>query len=448
MATISALGIGSGLDLNGLLDQLQAAEQEKLVPIINNKRSFESKISAYGQLTSSLSSLQSSVTKLSSGTLFDAVKSTVSGTALTAAASAGTPLGNYEVNVTQLARAYSVATTGIADKGTNLGAGTVTIGLANGDSFTVTVGSEDSSLEAIRDGINAQNAGVSASIVNDGSGTPYRLSLVSRETGAEAAISSVDFGDLSASLALDATTEVSALNATATINGIDIVSQSNQLNDVIEGMTLILAEEGSASVAVTSNTETITNAVGDFVSAYNKLQEKIANLTSYDAETGVAGELLGDNTMRTVELRLRNVLAEGMPGGELSMLSDLGISLQLDGSLAIDDEALSELTSSNLSGLANFFAGVDGEKGLADKLGNSLEQMLKDNGLLDISTDGLENRIERLDDRYDRVQKSISATIARYQAQFSQLDSTIGRMNSTSAYIAQQFDILNAQLNQ
>ena len=447
MATISALGIGSGLDLNGLLDQLESAEREKLVPIVQNKRSFEAKISAYGQLRSSLAQFQTAAAKLADSATFDSVTSEVTGSALTAAAAAGTPTGNYQVEVTQLARAYSVATGGIADKTLDLGAGTVNISLANGDSIAVTLDSDNSSLEDLRDAINAQQGGVSAAIVNDGSGTPYRLSLSATATGTEAAISAVDFGALSGGLGLDTATEITARDATATINGVDIVSPSNQLEGTIESMTLVLAEEGSANISVTADDESLNKAITKFVSAYNALQEKISNLTRFDAETGTAGELLGDSTMRSVESRLRNVLIDGAPEGELNYLSDLGISLQLDGTLEVDEAALGELVTGNRSALRDYFSGTGSEPGFADQMDTTVEQMLKDSGLLDISTDGLDRRIERLDDRYARVQNSIAATVERYQAQFSQLDSTIGRMNSTSAYLAQQFENLNAQLS-
>ena len=448
MATISALGIGSGLDLNGLLDQLDAAEREKLVPIVRAKKSYEAKISAYGTLRSALAQFQSAANKLDKAGLFDSVKSSVAGTALTAAAGDGAQIGTYQVEVSQLARAYSVATVGIADKTEDLGAGTVTINLANGDSFSVELTSEFSSLKDVRDKINALDAGVNASIVNDGSGTPYRLALSSSETGTDSAIASVDFGALATSLSLDATTEVTPLNAMAKVNGVDVVSQSNQLEEAIEGMTLVLAEEGSATISVTSDTETLKKSVMDFVESYNKLQESMAELTAYNSETGDAGKLLGDSTTRSVESRLRNVFIDGVSEGELQQLSDIGISLQLDGSLEVNEDTLDDLLVSDRRALGSFFAGSGDSDGFADKLDTTLDTILKDNGLLKTATNGLDSRIDSLDDQYDRVDQNIARTIARYQTQFGQLDSTIGRMNSTSSYIAQQFDMLNAQLNQ
>jgi len=448
MATISALGIGSGLDLNGLLDQLSAAEREKLAPITQAKKSYEAKISAYGKLRSALAQFQSAAAKLNKTDMFDAVKSSVTGTALTAAADKGTSPGSYNVNVSQLARAYSVATAGVVDREADLGAGTITIALANGDNVAVDIDAGNSSMEAIRDAINAQGGGVNAAIVNDGSGTPYRLSLTSKDSGEDAAITSVDFGNLAGSLALDPATEVLALNAEINVNGIDIVSQSNQVDGAVEGLTLSLAEEGEATVTVSTDNEAIEEAINKFVASYNKLQEEIDKLTSFNAETGDAGELLGDSTMRSVQSRLRSVFVAGVAEGELQRLSDLGISLELDGTLEIDESAIKELVATDRQALADFFAAGAADDGLAGKLDSALDQILKDSGLLDNATDGLESRVDRLDERYERVELSIARTIERYRQQFAQLDGLVANMNSKSAYIAQQFDILNAQLKQ
>ena len=138
------------------------------------------------------------------------------------------------------------------------------------------------------------------------------------------------------------------------------------------------------------------------------------------------GKLLGDSTVRTIESRLRSVLTGGVEGGELSTLSQLGISLQRDGTLEVDDDKLSDLVANNPQALSDFFAGADDAGGLAGKLGASVEQMLGNN--------------------YERMEKSIEGTISRYRSQFSQLDVMIAQMNSTSSYLTQQFDALDAQL--
>jgi flagellar hook-associated protein 2 len=284
--------------------------------------------------------------------------------------------------------------------------------------------------------------------MNDGSDSPFRLTLRSTDTGEDAAIASVDFGALASSLSLDAATEVTARNATFTANGVDIVSQSNQVEGAIENVTLSLSEVGEATVSVATDTDQITDKISGFVDAYNSLQETVGKLTAFDQETGEAGDLLGDATMRSARSRLRSVFVDGVTNGSITRLSDIGISLQLDGTLEIDSDALDSVLANDREALEGFFAGNDEGEGLADKLSTTLDGILSGTGLLENATNGLERRIESLDSTFDRAQLSIERTLERYREQFTQLDIMVANMNQTSGYIAQQFDILNAQLSQ
>ncbi len=445
MATISSLGIGSGLDLSGLLDQLAAAERQKLVPLEQQKLSYQSKISAFGKLQAALSQFQVAALKLDDPALFNGVKSSVSGNGVAAAARADAKPATHHISVTQLARAYSIATFGVADKGAELGAGTVTIELQNGESLDVTLEEGASSLEDLRDAINAKNAGVTASIINDGSGTPYRLVLASTATGTEAAISSVDFGTVG--LSLDAGTELAALNAELTINNIAISSQTNRVEGAIEGVTLDLSAVGEATLKVEADIDSVRDAIKGFVSAYNTLRNSISSLTRFDSASGVRGELLGDAATRSVQNNLRMTLAAGVAEGEFHLLSEIGITLQVDGTLKLDEDKLNQLLSTKRDALAEFFAGGESDAGLADSVDDLITQLLGEKGAIAITTKGLESSIERVEERKSRMLQSIETLIERYRAQFAQLDSLVASMNSQSSYLAQQFEIMNAQLS-
>lgn len=450
MASISSLGIGSGLDLNGLLDQMEAAERQQLTPITQQQKSYQAKISAYGTLENKLTAFREAAAKLDDSQQFEAVKSSVSGDALSAVVGEDALPGTHDIVVNNKARAYSIATQGVADKTEPLGAGVISFTLGNGDGFSVEVGEEQSSLEGIRDAINEAGKGVQASLVNDGSGQPHRLVLSATETGTEAAITSVDFGTggLGGALAVDAATEITAVNASLSVNGIDIESQSNRVEGAVQGVTLNLKEQGDATISVTRDTDGIKKAVTRFVESYNSLQESMDDLTRYDQETGTSGQLLGDTTLRGIESRIRGVMGGMVSGGEFSALSDIGVDLTVDGTLEVDEEKLDSVVADNLGALADFFSGADPAGGLAGRLDETLGKMLGDSGTLETATSGLEDRIEGLDERYLRTEERIESTIARYREQFSKLDSMIAEMNSTSSYLTQQFDALNAQLNQ
>ncbi|MEX1198416.1 MAG: flagellar filament capping protein FliD [Pseudohongiellaceae bacterium] len=443
---MTALGIGSGLDLNGLLDQLRSAERQKLEPIVQQKSSYQTQISAYGKLEGLLSSFRDSADSLNETSLFQSVKSSVSGDAVKVAADQDAAVGTHSVEVHDLARAYKIATGGVADKASDLGAGTVTIDLADGETLSVDLAADASSLEDLRDAINDQSGGARASIVNDGSASPYRLVLSSTETGTENAISAVDFGALGGSLTLDAATETTAMDASVTVDGVTITSQSNQVEGALEGVTLSLQEQGLATAEVTRDTKRIMDRIENFVASYNELQQGISGLSGYDAESGSAGPLLGDSALRTVESSLRSAMNHVVDEGSLDLLSDTGISLQVDGTLKMDTEKLTELVDEQPGALEQFFAGSAETGGLAGNLKSSLNQTLSDHGVLGTTTGGLETSIKQVEERYSRMEDRISATIERYRVQFSQLDSEIARMNSTTEYLGTLNQTLN--LNQ
>ncbi|TLM79983.1 flagellar filament capping protein FliD [Microbulbifer harenosus] len=447
MASISSLGIGSGLDLSGLLDQLESAERQKLTPIARQQQSYQTKISAFGLLESALDKVKDAAAALSDAEDFADVETSLSGEALTISAGEGAIVGNYEIDVTQRARSYSIATLGVADKEAQLGGGSIEFTLGNGETLSVAIDEADSSLEDVRNAINSADAGIVASIVNDGSGTPYRLVLSSAESGTEAAIANIDFtGDLGASLALDAATEVEAKNAQLTVNGIAIQSQNNRVEGAIEGITLDLEKTGTATLEVTRDTDGIEKKLTSFVDAYNDLQERLSDLTKFNTESGVGGVLQGNATVRSIESQMRNLLGGSLESDTFSSLADLGITLEIDGTLTLDEEKVDDLVSNRLGELSRFFAGTsDDSDGFADRIESVLGAMTEEDGLLETATSGLEASIASTEDRYARVEAQIASTIERYRTQFSQLDSLIAQMNSTSTYLTQQFEALAAQ---
>lgn len=462
MATITSLGVGSGLDLTGLLDQLQEAERGKLAPITRQKEQQQDKISAYGQLQTSLNSFQDAVAKLNDPKLYQSLSANVRGDAIKATASASALPGSYRVEVSQLATSGTLASTRVTDRDTALdlqGATALRLDFGGADSVDIDI-APGSSLSAIRDAINAnKDAGVNATIINDGEG--YRLALSSKATGADASIEGFSFVDTSQDPAAtvagpfseDAATKRSGENAALTVNGIAISSAKNQIEGAIQGVTLNLAElsiaEGeTATSTITVERDTLKQreAINDFVKAFNDLKGTIAKLTSFTGDSETAGELVGDSTVRTIESRLRSVLTGGVEGGELGTLNQLGITLQRDGKLAVDDDKLSDLVANNPQALSDFFAGDKKENGLAGKLSTTIDQMLSNNGVVKLAISGAENRIKSLGERFERMEKSIEGTIARYRTQFSQLDAMIAQMNSMSSYLTQQFDALDFQL--
>ena len=391
----SSLGIGSGLDLSSLLDGLQSAEQQRLVPLQTRASSYNTKLSAYGTLQSTLAGFQTAAEKLGDAALFSGVKTASSSEAFKASAGNNAEPGSYSLEVFELARAQSLVTAGQASTTDTIGnGGTITLSVGDADGnvsesvdIDIDIAAQDSSLSGIRDAINAADIGVSASIVNDGSDTPYRLVLSSNATGTDSQITLsvaednegstggglLGGGDAPTPLAdlLDydsssgegqMTQTVAARNARIAVNGIDIQSQSNTVEDAIQGVTLTLSGTTAEpqTLTATRDTDSVKAALEGFVAAYNRVHALSEKLTAFDGEDKANGILLGDSTARAVETRVRSALNTPIAGGMFSGLAEIGVSLQRDGTMEIDDEALDDALANNLGGIGALLASEGG----------------------------------------------------------------------------------------
>lgn len=448
MASISSLGIGSGLDLNGLLDQLQQAERAKLEPIAQQIQSEEAQISAYGQLQSALSQFQSSAAALNDTASFESLTTNVEGGAVGAVSSNDAQPGQYEIEVSHLATAGSLVTERLESPDDSVVSGekSLSFTLAEGSMEPIAI-ADGSTLEDMRDAINQQSEGLlSASIINDGEG--YRLSVNATDTGAAASIESTNFSDI---LADDVqTTEEQVIqagqNATFNVNGIDIVSPTNQVEGAIQGVTLSLTEAGASStVSIEQDSDAIREQVTAFVDDFNTLKNTIGELTAFDPETGQAGGLSGDMATRAVETTLRQALTSMVDGDGFNVLSDVGISLQLDGTLSIDESRLDSIIANQPDQLANFFAGNDSQEGMAGQINAAIETLVGSGGRLESAVNSSENRVSSLEQRFITTEGRIEQTVERYRTQFAAMDNMVAQMNQTSAYLTQQFATLGQQ---
>jgi flagellar hook-associated protein 2 len=388
---ISAPGVGSNLDVNGIVSQLMAIEQRPRTLLDSKEAGYQAQLSAYGQLRGALSTLQNAVRGLATPSRFEARTASVAdSTVVSASAGATAANGTYEVGVTQLAQRQSLTAAGQTSLTAAVGSGvtttltfefgtisggTLSAGVYTGASFTqdgsvptrtVTIDASNNSLQGIRDAINAANLGVIATIVNDGSSTPYRLALQSTDGGTARSLRIGVSGDASvaALLAYDPagtqnlTQAVAAQDAKLTVNGVAVTSGSNSVTGAIEGVSLALAKAGTTTVTVGRDSAGVTQVVQGFVKAYNDLNTLLRDLTKFDPQTNSGGLLLGDGTARTVQSQLRTALSSALSGGAdtLRVLSQVGVSFQKDGALALDGGKLSQALASDPAGVARLFA--------------------------------------------------------------------------------------------
>ncbi|CAG1004990.1 Flagellar hook-associated protein 2 [Methylophilaceae bacterium] len=389
---ITVSGLSSGLDVNSIVSQLIAAESGPLANIATRKTAVQSKISAFGTLKSALSTFQTALANLSSPSKFNVQSTAISdSTVFSATANGKATSGDYSVTVTQLAQTQKLAMGGFANKTDTVGSGTLTITLGTydsvGNSFTanadktpvnIAIPAGSDSLEKVRDAINAADAGVTASIINDGSSNGNRLVITSKDSGTvnsiKIEVSDDDGNPLDDSglsrLAYDPTATAgsgknltqmqAAKDALLTIDGIDIVKSSNTITDAVEGVTLKLLKESTGSpvnMNIATDSAAIEASVMAFVEAYNKLNTSIRTLTKYDETTKTGAILNGDATARTIATKIKSVITSTVSsGGAFNTLSQIGVGFKSDGTLSLDSTKLQANIASNFEDIAKLFA--------------------------------------------------------------------------------------------
>lgn len=448
MAGISVPGVGSGLDINGLVTQLVALERRPAQLQIDRLRvQTQAKISGLGSLSASLNGLKAAFEALSDGTAFLKRTATSGDTEVVKATAAdGATAGKISVKVLALASAHKLSSAAFADAGALVGTGTLTLSV-NGKNLALVIDSTNGSLTAIRDAINGatDNPGIGATIVNGTDGA--HLVLSATESGAIGAIkvtASGGDGGLAA-LTFDPanppnglTEVVPAQDAQVSVDGIAATASGNRIDKVIEGLTLDLvaaAPGAPVDIEVAVDRGAISAAVNGFVASYNALVATQKQLSSFNADTGAAGVLLGDATLRSVQAQLSQALAVRVTDGGFASLSEIGVRVEVDGKLSVNATALDAAIDGKLDALAAFFS-KDSPFGAA--VGQVFERFLGDTGALDLRTQSLTDGQKALDAQQERLDARLASTEARLRAQFTALDGLLSRLQSTSSFLAQQ----------
>lgn len=438
MAAITSAGIGSGLDVAGIVSQLVAAERgpaDQRISIATTRANTS--ISALGNFRSLLASLQTSAKALLPGTtgtpsgLGKLTATPVNTTYYTASAENKAVAGNYSVEVVSLAAASKRASDLYASSGATVGNGDVTISVG-ANSFTVNLADGANTLADLRDKINSasDNKGVGAAIVSDSGGA--RLLLTSRATGTANAVS--------VSTPLFNTTESQpAADAVVKVDGFQTTSSTNTVTTAVDGLTLNLvkAEPGtSTALNVTLDQKASEQAVATFVNAYNNVVKFVASQTKFDPVAQTAGILLGDSTVLTATQALRSVIGGSTDSaGAFKTLSALGITTSSDGTLISDTAKFNKAITSDFAAVQRLFAADDG---IGKKIDALAKQLLGDDGQIKAKTDGLNARVKDLTKQQQAVDTRIAAFEARTRAQFTALDTLMSKLGTTSNYLTQQ----------
>jgi flagellar hook-associated protein 2 len=456
--TISVGGLMSGLDTNGIIEQMLSIQQRPILSLQRNEAEYQVKLSTYGNFKSLLTGLKSSMEALDSEN--DLIRFTAQSgdTGLfTVSADETATAGNYNITVSQMADVHKLTSVAFAEAEA-VGEGTIHLSLGAADAVDIAISDTDT-IQDVADAINDADAGVNAAVIFDG--TDYYLTLTGEETGADQVINltvtdtdlnNIDAFGLSRLVydeggTINMTNTQSAADAIITVDGVaDIQRSTNVIDDVIEGVTLTLASapdapDNTTSLSITRNTGTASQAIATFVSKYNNVLDFIATQQKYDPATGDAGLLLGDATTNTIRNNLKSLATGTISStGDIDNLTDLGIAFNEEGRLEVDSDQLDDALKNNFDDVIQFFSRNDEEaEGFAIKTLDFLDTVLKDTtGTLAARTKGIQSTIGDLQDQVETMEMRNAAWEERTRAQFNSLELLLAQYQSTGDYLTQQ----------
>lgn len=442
MASITSLGIGSGLQLESIVEayiNAEAIPQE--VRLQEKEERLTLELSGVGSFKSALSSFNDTLEKLTASDAFNKQVVSSSSSAIDVKSNGFASNGDFNVEVQQLATGTRLNSQSFTSSSDIVGSGTLTFG--NGtDSFDVAIDIADN-LSVIRDKINAQseNFGVTANIINAQSGS--FLVFDSQVTGASNALT-ISTSDASLdAISTNNTTARAAQNAAITIDGIAVSSDSNEFKNVIEDLTITAKEVTSvgapAVIAIEQDTESGSTLIDEFISGYNALVDHLTGLSAPKQ-----GRLAFDPNVRQVKRELTDIAIQGVTGlsGSLNGLSDIGLEINRDGRLEKStfssnnipsgQQRLDNALENDLSNLGELFASSDG---IATKMADMIDGYISSSGVLTQRETTLNERVNGIADEYSELQTRLRSYEDTLRKQFTYLDGVIAQYSKTGDFL-------------
>ncbi len=453
--TISSSGIGSGLNVSQIVTALMDAEKGPLNSINKSIATDNAQISAYGSISSQISSFQSAISGLITPSTIKATNSSSSSTSVLSVSNDGTALaGEYKITNVVLASPQvltsDISATAYTSTNSSIGTtGSITI---SGTTITPTSYTVAGMVEAIN---NANISGISATIINLGtSATPdYQIRIVNTsDTSATIALSAGnDFTGL-------AFTSADAVAGSLTINGTTVSRSSNTITDLVPGLTINLVGTGNSTITVAQDSSALSTKISAFVAAFNALDKSLKDISSYDATAKKGAALYGDSTVNSLRREIRSIITSTLgvdSTTSYNRLSQVGVSFKSDGTLSLTSTTLNTAISTNFNKVASLFSGTGDStdsstlQGFAYQLNTLLTNATGIDGLITNRKSSLQSEIRRLQARAEQEQLRLADLQQMYQKQYTALDRTVASLNSMASYLTNQFDAMsNAQNNQ
>jgi flagellar hook-associated protein 2 len=453
--TISSSGIGSGLNVNQIVTALMDAEKGPLNSINKSISTDNAQISAYGSVSSQISTFQSSIAGLITPSTIKVTTASSSSTGVLSVSNDGTALaGEYKITNVTLASPQVITSKIDTSVFTSINSSIGSTGSISilGKTITPTIYTVAGIVEAIN---SANISGVSATMTNLGTtaAPDYQIRIVN--TSDTSAAITVSGGNIFTGLEFES---VAAEAGSVTINGNTVTRSTNTITDLVPGLTINLVGTGNSTITVAQDSSALSSKISAFVSAFNTLDKSLKDISSYDATAKKGAALYGDSAINSLRREIRSIITSTLGVNattSYNRLSQVGVNLKSDGTLNLDSTALNAAISANFNKVAKLFSGTGNSsdnktlQGFAYQLNTTLTTATGIDGLITNRKSSLQSEIRRLQAKADQEQLRLDSLQQMYKKQYTALDRTVASLNSMASYLTNQFNAMsNTQNNQ
>jgi flagellar hook-associated protein 2 len=440
-------GLGAGIDVGEMVDAAMSAARAPEQQWEDEETTLSAQSTVLNSLSTQLTALQTSIQALTDpdGQFDSKTATSTDSSVVTATAGNSASVGTHTIVVSQLATTSSYSSSALTDGDTTFGEGTFYIKIGTNTPVAVDVTSSNDTLNTLASYINGQDLGVTATVVTDSSGA--RLALYSNTSGAAGNIM-IDPTGYSNTTGLSFTAGTTGVDASLTVDGIQIDSSSNTISTVIPGVTLTLTGTNTsttpAEVSVEPDTDGASTALNNFVTAYNTLITSINAQFTYDASSGEsAPPLLGDSGLEIVQQELADDVSFMVTGNTgVESLADLGITTNDDGTLTVDSSQLTDVLSSQFNDVQSFLQ--NGSTAFAQNFANDLDSLTNPiSGPLNVELTQDTQTITSLQSQIADFESTLTAKQAELTDEYSTIDTTLEELPQMLAQVSSQLGSLS-----
>ena len=469
---LSSLNAGSGVDVASLAQNLVDAEKTPQQNAINAKiTKNEARVSGYAAISFVSSELNTAFTALKDQKNFSSLVATSSQSgAFAVTTSATATAGSHDIEVLQLAKAQRSISSGYASatvpvNGGNAMALTLTVGGVTKPVISLAPGTDTP--QNIVDAINAAKTGVTASLVNtgDGSASPFQIVLSGPKGAAGAFSLSTSYtqidgsssanpngGSLGLTFGNNAANQL-ASDAKVKVDGITFTRSTNTLTDVLPGVTLDLktVTTGAADLSLVRDTTALKDKFKALVTSYNDAISMLNVVTDPKSTMETYGAtLVGDSTARSVKAMMRTLVQgeSNTPGSKISTMWQMGISIDRSGVMSLDETKLDAALANNFDDVVQTMTGnTNGlsaystkPAGFAGEAMRKLSKLIGPSGVLLSNSQNAESQNTKYQADLAKLETRMTTLLARYNKQFSSMESIVGGVNSQKTSLKSSFD--------